>query len=83
MRFILIFTIFLLPFPSVALDKDKCTKYAAKAKSDWGARLIYSRCISEKTSFYNRTKEFKCAMKTTDANSDTGAKLTYSRCINK
>ena len=38
---------------SYALDESTCADYSAKAKTDIGARIMYSVCIDEKdTSFY-------------------------------
>ena len=64
------------------LDKDTCGDYAAKAKSDTGAGIMYGVCKREEgTYFYNRSKEFKCAQKAAKASTNKGAGIKYGTCI--
>jgi hypothetical protein len=67
---------------SVALDQDTCSDYSAKAKTDMGARIMFSVCEEEyNTSFYNRSDKFKCALKAAKASSEIGARQKYSTCV--
>lgn len=73
---------FFMCLSSYALDESTCADYSAKAKTDIGARIMYSVCIDEKdTSFYNRSKNFKCALKASKALSEMGARVKYNTCI--
>ena len=65
-----------------SLDRDTCADYSAKAKTDQGAKIMFSICLRENdTSFYNRSKKFKCAQKAAKANTNQGAKIKFSTCI--
>ena len=67
---------------SYGLDRGTCSDYSAKAKTDVGAKIMFSVCLQEQdTYFYNRTKRFKCALKAAKATSETGAKIKFSTCI--
>ena len=64
------------------LDKDTCADYAAKAKTDKGANIMYGICLREEgTYFYNRSRKFKCAQKAAKALTNNAANIKYGTCI--
>ena len=64
------------------LDEDTCADYAAKAKTDKGANIMYGLCLREEgTYFYNRSKKFKCAQKAAKALTNNAANIKYGTCI--
>lgn len=85
MKIILLSSLFLVMFisSSYSLSREKCTDYSSEAKTTMGAKIIYSLCLREKSSFFNRSNEFNCAKKSADANSNFGARLIFAWCKNK
>lgn len=85
MKIILLSSLFFVLFSSssYSLGREKCTDYSSEAKTTMGAKIIYSWCLREKSSFFNRSDVFNCAKKSADANSNFGAKLIFAWCKNK
>ena len=69
---------------SYSLEREVCAEYAAKAKSEVGAKVIWSACLQEKdTNYFTRTKRFKCGLKASKAKTNVAAKALWSTCLQK
>ena len=80
---LVLFIIFitLISFEALSLDDKKCKKLSAEALTSTAARIIYSTCVYENSSFYNRSEDFKCAIKAGEAKTSFAARLLFANCV--
>ena len=80
--FILLVTVLIFSSSSsvFSLDRSDCVKIMSDAKTEWGGKVMFAACIREKSSFYNRSKNYKCAKKAMKQKTEIAAKLTFADC---
>ena len=72
---------FLLTNEGIALEYSKCRKMMSEANTQIGAQLLFAWCLEEKSTIFNRSKEFKCALKAAEAKNELSAKIAFVDCV--
>ncbi len=78
---IFLISLFLIPNISFGLDRKTCMDMISGAKTDFGAKIMFSTCLQEKNKFINQSKRFKCAKKAFKEDIEFAAKIALSVCM--